>query len=313
MTRQKDVLRTDVLKWRLSSNKPINNSYKPQVMPCAMPGAFFYIFDIMENVSQAPTRNRYFLTLIFGITTFLMASCGGGKTIDITPEEIDAYVAEKLDANQLYGVSQSLRYSKENETYEVVEYIQDDSVVLYVITHAMEQEQVNRQVFYKHGVPIFVDELVSSNVADLPFTQRRIYMDGANVLRSEERSSAFEDELQYLDFESVSVDLDDYDFEKPKRALLQQDEFALFFEEFIIIPPQEYLILENEESGFNVALFIADGDDHPFLMQLKDDPEKYRGRPVFVTHQFIVMSNIERMLFINGYFTDEENAAEVTE
>ncbi|MGB1104685.1 MAG: hypothetical protein ACPG21_13810 [Crocinitomicaceae bacterium] len=262
----------------------------------------------MEKTTQSTNTRHYFLPLFIGLLTVFLSACvGGGKTIDITPEEIDAYVAEKLDVNQLYDVSQSPRFSKEKETYEVIEYLQDDSVVLFVITHVLENEQIDRQVFFKHGVPVYVDELVSSNIAELPFTQRRIYLDGANALKAEERSSAFEDELQYLEYQEVSVDLDNYDFEKPKRAFSQEGEFALFFEEFINIPPQEYLILENEESGYDVALFIAEGDDHPFLLQLKEDPEKYKGRPVFVTQQFIIMTNIERMLFIDGYFKDESS------
>jgi hypothetical protein len=248
------------------------------------------------------------------VISVLLLSCGGGgKTIAITPAEIDEYVNEKLGENQLYNVSQSLRFSKENVTYEVVEYVQNDSVVLYMETDVTDDEQIIRQTFYKFGVPVYIDEMVSSNVAELPFTQRRIYLDGANVLKAEERSSASESELMYLDYAEATVDLDQYDFDKPTRALLQEGEFQLSFEEFISIPPQEYLILENEESKFDVALFVAEGDDHPFLAELKANAAEYKGRPVFVTHQFIIMQNIERMLFINGYFADETTAETTSE
>lgn len=258
--------------------------------------------------------NQLFSWIAFGLMMMSMTGCGSeGKTIEITPAEIDEYVTEKLGENQLYDVSQSLRFSKETETYEVVEYVQDDSAVLHMETHVTDDEQITRQFFYLQGVPVYIDEMVSSNVTDLPFIQRRIYLDGVNVLRAEERSSAYENELAYLEYDEVTVDIDQYDIERPKRAMLQQGEFQMSFEEFISIPPQEYLILENKESKYDVALFIAEGDDHAFLTDLRENEDAYKGRPVFITHQFIIMQNIERMLFIDGYFTDEDTNEEQSE
>lgn len=234
----------------------------------------------------------------------LIVSCKSEESLEITTEEIDTYVNEKLGPDQMYDVSQSLRFAKENETYEVVRYVQNDTVILYLETHVTEDQQIVRQTFFMHGLPVYVDEYISSNITEDPFTQRKVYLDGAAVMESFERSSAYEDELEYLEYTVADVDTDEFDFEKPDNAMAQQGDFEMKFEEFIIISPQTYLILENDESKYDVALFLS-GESHPLLDQLFANPDDYKGRTIFVTHQFVLMNGIERMLFIDGYFADE--------
>ncbi len=241
------------------------------------------------------------------VVLFLLIGCGGTTdsaendtpTIEISEADIDAYVAVKLDASQEYSVAQSLRFSKENETYEAVQYLQGDTLVLYLETEQLTGKSISRNTFYKDGVPVYIDEYFSINTVDSePFIQRKIYMDGANVMSAFERKSFTEGELELAAYNPVEVDLEYYDFDRPKRAVNQLDEFALQFEEFLIIDPQTYLILGNEESGYEAALFVA--EEHPLLTEMNTDPTAYKGKTMHVYHQFVLTNGIERMLFIDG-------------
>lgn len=226
-------------------------------------------------------------------------SCKGEKALELTVEDIDVYVDEKLGPDQMYDVGQSLRFSRDEETYEVVRYVQEDTVVLYLETHTTAQEQVVRQTFFKEGLPVFVDEYISSNVAEEPFMQRKVYLDGSSIMECQERKSASEFDLEYMEFAEGDVALDAYDFDKPGNAMEQRGEFELKFEEFLNIPPQKYMILENESSKYNVALFVSD-EPNALITTFELDPEAHKGETVFITHQFILMNGIERMLFVEG-------------
>lgn len=234
----------------------------------------------------------------------LFFACKGEKGMEITVDEIDAYVEQKLSDSEMYDVSQSLRFSHENESYEVVKFMQNDTVVLFMETVSNMDEQVFRQVFYLHGKPVFVDEVIAHNTEMAPFTQRKVYLDGSQVIESYERTGSMESELQFVDYEPASVAEDEYDFGKAERAMAQKGEFELLYEEIMQVGDQRYLILENPESKFDVALFIA--EPTPFLVDLEANTATYKGRPLFVTHQFILMSGVERMLYMDAYFADEK-------
>lgn len=236
------------------------------------------------------------------VIALLLVSCGSDQNLEISSNEIDQYVTEKTDPSQEYDVSQSLRFSRENETYEVVRYMQNDSVILYLETEVTADEQVVRQIFYKHELPIYVDEYIASNVNEKPFTQRKIYLDGEHVISAFARSSDSESELEFLEYEEADVEDEELDFKRPRNAMKQEGEFELAFEEFITID-QTYLILENAESKYDVALFV--NGPHAELDKIYADPAAHKGRPFFVTHQFVLMNGIERTLFIDGYFTDQ--------
>lgn len=243
-------------------------------------------------------RNSAYLLILF----FLIA-CSGEQGIEISTTEIDAYVSDKMGESQIFDVSQSLRFSRENETYEVVRYMQNDTVVLYMETDVTKDEQIIRQTFFKEGVPVYVDEFIASNINEIPFTQRKIYLDGLNIIESYEKSAFAEMDLEGIDYEKANADISEFDFARPDSALQQKGDFEMSFEEFIIIDPQTYLILENNESKYDVALFVS--EEHPVLTQLFANPDDNKGRTIFVTHQFVLMNGIERMLFIEGEFIDD--------
>ena len=70
------------------------------------------------------------------------------------------------------------------------------------------------------------------------------------------------------------------------------------FGEFLIFDNQSYLVLENENSGFNVALFIIQGD--PMIDELYSNPEKYKGKTIFTTHEFHNIAGLDRVVYTGG-------------
>jgi len=234
-----------------------------------------------------------------------LIACKGENKLEISANEIDAYVDEKLGDDQLYDVSQSLRFSHEAETYEVVKFMQNDTVILYMETIDSDDEQVVRQLFYKDGLLIFVDELIARNRINNPFIQRKLYLDGDVIVEAYEREANLEADLEFVDYKLVEVDQDGYDFSTPDRAMNQEGEFDLKFEEIMQIGDQRYLVLENSISKYDVALFLTEMT--PFIAELEANSAVHKGRSIFVTHQFILMNSIERMLFVEGKFKDESN------
>lgn len=245
---------------------------------------------------------RSFVYVALILLTF---SCGGAtsdendETVEINTEHIDAYVNGKLDDSQEYEVALSLRYSKGNETYEVVQYIQNDTVILFLETEVGEDSSITRNTFFENGKPVYVEEYIAINrVEEEPFIQRRAYLDGANKVIGSKRKSFSESELETLDYVDSEILRDEFDFDRPKRAINQTGEFELKFEEFIIIDPQTYLVLGNDESGYDVALFVA--EKHALLEEINANKEAYKGKVLHVYHQFVLTNGIERMLFIDA-------------
>jgi hypothetical protein len=244
--------------------------------------------------------------VVYLFAFLMLVGCGGKKGMKISTTEIDQYVEMKSSDDQIYDVSQSLRFATKNSsnTYEVVRYMQNDTVILYRETEITDEKYVVRQTFYKSGVAIFIDEFTALNQLEMPFKHRKIYLDGVSVLTVKERSANTEEDLEVTDFTDGKAKFEDFKFEKPELAMTQKGPFEMRFEDFLIMPPQTFLILGNEESLYEVALFVS--EPHDLLDQINLDRKAYVGRPFFVTHQFILMAEIERMHFLDGFFTDEK-------
>lgn len=252
--------------------------------------------------------------IVYLIMSLLFIACTDNSVTEETQEkvekiaftntQIDAYVAEKLDDSQEYDVAMSLRFSNSDDTYEVIQYVQNDTIILFVETEIMSDKSISRRTFFKNGLPVYVEEYLSKNTTEeAPFIQRKIYLNGNQIVESLERQSFSEEELEMLAYQNVEISLDEFDFDRPKRAVQQTDEFALQFEEFIIIEPQTYLVLGNEESGYDAALFVA--EEHPLLTEINENQEKYRGKTLHVYHQFVLTNGIERMLFVDAELMEE--------
>jgi hypothetical protein len=128
--------------------------------------------------------------------------------------------------------------------------------------------------------------------------ERKIYLNGSEVIAAYERKGPTEEEVDSMKFEKAEIDLGDYDLKRPRRAIDQEAEFEMKFGEFLIINPDSYLILENDENGYGVALFIMEGD--MLLDEMYEKPESYKGKTIEVFHEFMVMNGIERMIYRGG-------------
>ncbi|MCB9225122.1 MAG: hypothetical protein R2780_01310 [Crocinitomicaceae bacterium] len=229
----------------------------------------------------------------------LLLSCKGKKGLDITEEEIDEYVASCLDTSKIYDILAGLRYSRNTETYQVTEYSKYDTAVLNNSQEITEYSTIMMNYFYKEGLPVYIEEFKYMYEPDnVEVIERKIYLDGYDIIKAYERRAEFETEIDGKEFEEVTLDIADYDLERPERAIHQEGEFELKFDDFLIINPESYLILENKESGYGVALFIIEGD--MLLDELYSEPKNYQGKTIEVFHEFMMMNGIERMIYRGG-------------
>lgn len=243
------------------------------------------------------------LALIFVLGSISLSSCKRGLDVDV--EDIDAYVYDVTDPNAEFEVVTGLRFSKEDsetgelEHYQVLGYFQNDTAKLVLEEIEYSDRTIGRNTFYMKGMPVYIEEYETSlNAVPKPFVERHIYLNGVDILKAEERKAEYEWELMDQTLTEVEVDIDDYDFDKPFDALNQEGDFEMKFGEFMTVDPQTYLILENEESGYNIALFIMEGD--MLLDNLYENPDAFQGNTIFVYHEFMDMQGIERMIYRGG-------------
>lgn len=233
--------------------------------------------------------------LIFCCVTLLF-SCNGERTLDISKEEIDEYVAECLDTALIYDIIVGPRYSREDESYHVTQYSQYDTTILYATEEFSKESSCRMNVFYKEDLPVFVEEYITEyNESSTESIERKIYLNGRDIIHAEERKSLNEYEIDQVKFSQVDLNRDDYDLDKPGNALYQENEFEMQFSEFLIINPESYLILKNPKSGYSVALYILKGDD--MLDELYAKPNQYKGKTVRFDYEFANMNGIERLIY----------------
>ena len=90
---------------------------------------------------------------------------------------------------------------------------------------------------------------------------------------------------------------------KPFNAIQQQGDFEMKFGEFLVMGPQSYLILSNETSKYDVALYIQQGD---FLLdELYTYPKKYKGKTVFANYEFINENGVTKMAYRGGMLIEK--------
>jgi len=238
----------------------------------------------------------------------VLFSCSDKKTLEITPEEIQDYVAACTDSTRVYDIIQGARFSRDDETYQSSAFYYNDSLVLLVIEESSQEKLVNTNIYFKEDVPVYIEEYISKfNENEGYVAEHKAYLNGADVLASEERKANDAYAIEELEFVAADLEYDEYDFLKGLRAVNQEKEFEMAFEEFLILNPESYLILENKESGYGVALFIMKGDENLDLLYL--DSDTYRGRKVFFDYEFTVMNGIERMLYMGVEIKEEEKEA----
>lgn len=242
--------------------------------------------------------------LIILIAPFILFACGGEKPAAVlTESDIDAYIAEKLDTGQIYDITQSLRFSRENEAYTVVIYSQNDTSIL--INEEIESEGllIRRNTYYMQGEPVFIEEFGFPVSTDSALFVKKIYIHNNEIIQAYKKETMNEWELEETPFQKSADDLSRFDFQRPIDAVEQQGAYEMLFGEFLDIDPARYLILENPASKFNVALFVAESD---FLLEdMHARPENYESKTIFVHHEFVNMGGIVRMVWLGGIVKED--------
>ena len=256
----------------------------------------------MHSSYTSPISIR--LSVFTALLALLVVACKSRPTIEITQEEIVAYVDSLKSPDMEYSVGQSLRFAKDEQTYKAIEYLLGEEIVLHYEEFNTDDVLTSRSIYYKKGVPVFISEGIVDNAAEKEsFVEKEIYTNGDDILLAQKRSAEYDSELPYVEFKESDADLDDSDFERPKNAIRQTGDFEMKFGEFLLIEPEKYLILENKESQYDVALFFVDSD--PLLDSLQTRPDFYQGETIFVKHQFRLVNDIERMIYMGGFIVED--------
>ncbi len=192
----------------------------------------------------------------------------------------------------------SLRYSiGENESYTVQEYTDKNVGVLIKEEHYSNTFFSKRNIYLVNDQVIFIQESKSDfSEEEEVYEERNIYIN-QNKVYSAYSKNIFNDSFLFEDtlFDPISVDNISFSIEKPLRALHQEGEYKMYFDEFLIIEPQSYLIVQNADSTINAALFIKQGDS--LLDLLYSEQASYKGAALKVNHYFEQSNGIERMIY----------------
>ncbi len=236
-------------------------------------------------------------TFILIVCITMVMSCKEKENI-LSETEIDQIVNTITNPEQLYDIALSMRFTRNDEQYSALEYSKNDTVVLYVENFESDDISYVRQTYYYHKKPIFINEFGYKYINNEEKEyQKKIYINNGRV------TAAYEGFYENLEdtipnFQHIETDLSQINFQKPREAVNQEGDFEMIFGEFLILESQSYLILENKKSKYNVALYITEGDQT--LNALFERPEEFKGKTVFVLHEFSNDSGIERMHYKGG-------------
>ncbi len=237
------------------------------------------------------------------IAVFSCKNSNNEEALSLTIEElIDEKVTAILDTSKIYEIGFSMRFSKENESYQTVNYSINDTLYLIIEDIVKGNVEMAREIYFENGEPIFIKESGVEYVFDdsVKFFTHKIYFHEGKVHRGYENNSFIENELdENIAFEEKEFNISDFDFKKGDRAIKQEAEFEMKFDQFLIIEPQSYLILDNKESGYSVALFIMEADD--FLNELYQNQDLYKGQTIYPKFEFVTMNKINRMVYMGVY------------
>ena len=236
--------------------------------------------------------NKYFLFVL----PVLIIGCSKPMTV----EEVDDYVLDKMQPDQVYDISVGPNYSRDNEILQVVIYEQNDSIVMVSEEKTTAEFYRYRSIFFKDNEPVYCDEYYE-DMADIeePYRERKIYFHNQGLNKGFERSAGWATGLDDVEYAETEFELEEFDFDGYyKRAINQEGEFDMKFGEFMEMPEQTYLILENPESGWNTAFMIINSD--PFLDNLYTQPDLYEGKSISVYPLFREIDGVTRMIYAGG-------------
>ena len=207
---------------------------------------------------------------------------------------------ETIRANDTMLVIPSLCfYGGDNEKYTARQYIAGDAVKMMKVEDFKDDYQKGTEIYYKDGFPIFVSEYTSDlSGEEEVYQETMIFIHNQSVYDAYTKDQ-FSEAVSFDDtaFKTTAATLNSIDFETPLRAIQQKGEFAMYFDEFLLIEPQSYLIVENADSSMNAAIYIKYGDS--LLNDMFESPQAYEHKKIWVSHYFEDMNGIERMVY-NG-------------
>lgn len=254
-------------------------------------------------------KNKYWLLLSFGI---LLASCkrthqnnSKNDKVDSVELAVELIVKSIINESDSLTVIPSLKFAKGDvETYAVKMYGENQVTKRVREEHISNEFILGRDYFYNENSLIFIKEEGSIFTDDKEiYTEKLIYFNENKIYNVYEKQNYTEDDM-FEDslFQLVELDLNSFDIEKPERALNQEGEFTMYFDEFLFIEPQTYLIVENADQTMNAALYIIEGDS--LLDELYANPTLYEKQKLWVYHSFLEMSGgIERMIYEGAVLT----------
>jgi hypothetical protein len=241
--------------------------------------------------------------LLSGIFFLFLVSCsvnGEKQSLDIDEAGIDAYIAAKTDSSQIYDITRGMRFSRANDyAYSAVRFSQHDTAVLY--TELIEETHgiTYRNLFFKEGLPVFIEETAThAQNGIVVCTQRKVYLNGAIILTALERTAPSEEELELVPFNEITMTRGQFDFERAEESISQTGDYEMKFGEFLILDQISYLVLENDESGFSVALFLMQGDE--LINQLYENQAAYQGKTIEIYHEFMFVNGMQQMVYMGG-------------
>ena len=239
-------------------------------------------------------------SLLYLFLLLLVISCnphGESLSLEIDEEGIDAYIAEKLDTSQIYDITTGMRFSKaDGYAYTPVRFSQNDPAILY--TEQIEEANgiTYRSLFFKQGLPVFVEEhTMKIEPGFTSYIHRKVYLNGAIILKALEKTALSEEELETTPFKEITMTRNQFDFKRAEEAINQTGDYEMKFDEFLVVDPVSYLVLKNEQSGYSVALLLMQGDET--LNLLYENQEKYRGKTIVAYHEFMDFGGMQQMVY----------------
>ncbi|MFK8046417.1 MAG: hypothetical protein AB8B72_13055 [Crocinitomicaceae bacterium] len=226
--------------------------------------------------------------------------------VDSIELNIENIVNDIIANKDSLAVVPSMRFAKgEDETYTAKMYGKNQETKLIREEQISNTVIVGRDYYYNNSELIFLKEegSVFENAVEV-YTEKLFYFQEGELYKAYSKNQFTEDNM-FDDslFEVTNFDVNQIDFEKPARALQQKGEFEMFFDQFLLIDPQSYLIVENSDKTINAALYIIEGDS--VLNRLYENPDTFKGAKLWVYHSFREMNGIERMIYEGAVFQSQ--------
>lgn len=254
--------------------------------------------------------------LSLSLIVILCFSCDSKKSetiandivkIDSIEFNLKQKVLSIIGLNDSLDKISSLEYSLgENEKYAIVQLNENNQIQKLVEEDFTNDYNRQREIYFENNEIIFIKEMYSELINQVEsYSESLVFIKDEVVYKAYVKKEYNELPLfsEMDNFEIADFDINEIDFDKIKRALLQRGEFEMRFDQFLSIEPQTYLIVENADKTINVALFIKEGDE--VLNKLFENQKDLKGRKLSVNHYFEEMNGVTRMIYNGAVFIED--------